>query len=271
MEEGLVPVCSDLGQSAEHTLLHWMTRRARKGGTLRGVVPLEYERLVDRARRDGNPRAEEALRHLFDASYIEKVDLGESFSFKVLVRCFRSDYLCFSPSAAGARGDSLVPKALDGAEDRSVSPGPELAKGLGRHEGLSGITSVSSIFATRLPKNQERPKKPETRLAQDVFPQVLNAHHFGVMYPQHSWMGLAQGLRRWHDLYDVPYTLVPTLIQEFVQHPDWCRRSKRAPWLVFLSRRQDLLDLVANQQRRDPGRRSFGAQSWNERPTPAPA
>jgi hypothetical protein len=62
------------------------------------------------------------------------------------------------------------------------------------------------------------------------------------------------------------------MMDEFGKHADWCRRSKKPAWRIFLARYDELLALVTSQQRRDPANRKFstgkGKEYWLDRHTP---
>jgi hypothetical protein len=77
-----------------------------------------------------------------------------------------------------------------------------------------------------------------------------------------KWGPLAQHFRLWQKE-GLDLAFIEDMVKEFVKHPEWCRKSNRAPWLVFLSRRTDLVSRVARQRQRDePGRHRVDGDWW---------
>ena len=235
MGDGVVPPCLDgLGQCGEHQLLRWMTRKTNR----RGVVPLEYERLVRRATDRRPAQNGQRLRHLIDGGYLEKIDIGETFGFKVLVPCGCQEIfpLIFSARPAGG-SEAMIPLRSNGviaSQER-----PDLSDGSVRPQKSNGPPSALNSVT----------------LAKDIFPQLVALNPL-----QNNWHALAANLKRWPERYGIDFPLVFQMMEEFAQHPECCQRSRNNPWQVFLSRRDQLLGLVRHQQQR--------SAMWSERRTP---
>jgi hypothetical protein len=261
MDEGLDPPCLELGDDPEHRLLAWLTRKANKRT---GVVPYEYERLIERAAKGVFGSAhrvrptEQAIRHLFDGDYLQKVDFGASFGFKVLVRCFCAEKIPLSPPQA-VRRSIVMP------EGHGDGPGPSVACSGFVCSGLSDVlTGVKS----------ESVQKSDTTfsLARDFFPQVVEQAGIQMNPLQANFPALASHLNRWK-AQGVDLSTMRLMMEEFVNHPDWCHRSNRSPWRVFISRREELVSIVLQRQQRDPAARRFsdnpiGQGSYWNRHTP---
>jgi hypothetical protein len=233
MDGGVVPPCSELGQSGEHKVLYWMSGRARRNKER--VVPLEYEEITRRAWDRRPAQNGERLRHLVDGGYLERVDYGETFSFRVLILC-KENPLILPPGPPG-RSEAMV-----ASTDAAIAS-----------QALR-VTS-QDVVGTR---NFNGPPSAlnSTTLARDIFPQVV-----GGMTPlQANWPALAVNLKRWPEKYGIDFPLIYRMMEEFAQHPDWIRRSRNSPWKVFLTHRQDLVDRVLHQEQR--------SAMWSERPTP---
>jgi len=222
----VVPPCSELGQSGEHRLLFWMSGRAKNKHR---VVPLEYDEIVRRGWDRSPGRNEQRLVHLVDGGYLERVDFGESFSFRVLVPC-KENPLILSTRPSGGRA------AMVASTDAAIA---------------APITSVVSQSDVRVGNfNGPRSAPNYVTLARDIFPQVVSQTPL-----QSNWPALAINLKRWPEKYGIDFPLVHQMMEEFARHPEWCRRSRNAPWRVFLTHRQDLVDRVLHQQRKDPAAR----------------
>jgi hypothetical protein len=252
MGDGVVPPCSELGQSAEHQVLAWMSQKMKR--------PMEYQRLLDRLGREvfdsghGQGKAERALTHLKDqdTEFIRKVDIGTSWGLEVVEKCWCEAFsidLFPTPRPQGGKGLSLRAKPV-GEPNTSMSSG-----------------SIGTSISDRASNTNGPPSALNSVvLARDIFPQVLG----GLNPLQSNWQALASQLNRWHSQ-GVEWVFVHRMMEEFAKHPDWCRRSKRSPWRVFLSRREELAGLIISQQRQQPYSRRFrdlrGESFWNGRPT----
>lgn len=80
--------------------------------------------------------------------------------------------------------------------------------------------------------------------------------------PQANYAGLIHNLNRWR-LQGFSIETMELMMDEFANHPDWCRRSRVPPWRVFVAKREDLASLVAYRKRKDPANRRWsGGKDW---------
>jgi hypothetical protein len=220
-----------------------MTEKANR----RGLVRLEYNQLVEqaasRAFKDHHAtrRASSSIQHLFDGDYIGRVDFGATFGFEVLVRCECSGDDSLKPLAARRHEGIVMREAHGDAEATGFEVQGSLIDAL----ALTGVKSESV----------QKSVNPISLLARDFFPQMLQ----GNTLPQSNWPALARNLKLWETNFGINIDMMRLMMEEFGQHPEWCRRSRRPPWRVFLSRRDELATLVITRRRRDPANRKYSA------------
>lgn len=252
MNDGLEPSCSDLGQSVEHTLLDWLGRKANR----RGIVPMDYDLLVERIGREvcrsghGQHKAGEALRHLFDAGYIEKLHAGDSIRFKMVGECACQNFPVEDYSdqrGAAARGASLAPTRWAGPEDRAELPGDE---------DPGGVASQRLIKVIRERRPAEKMATPYMEMAKSFFPELLRQQGVVHALAVNDYRAFAHQLRVWHDRDGLSYTMMRRMMEEFAQRPQWYTRSRNMPWKVFVSKAGALHESVLAQSRRDPSNRN---------------
>jgi len=230
MDNAPLPPCSELGQGPEHTLLYEMGRKANR----RSIAPADFD----------TSRNAPHLKTLLDGGYIERLDC-EAIRFKVLVTCPGNSF----PTGTPRNGrECNLPRSggLHEASDKSVWTRR------GQTDAVAGITAaitesaITESVGHPSARTRTRPDKPDTILARDIFPQLTNRH--GYHPYQHNWPALVAQIRRWP--YDLDF--VRLMMEEFSRHPEWCKG--RAPWRVFVGRRQVLVDLVLTRQKREPTR-----------------
>jgi len=255
MNEGLVPPCSELGQSPEHTLLYWMSTHVNA----RGVV------------RDFDDRTKVfALRHLIDGGYIEKLTFEDSYRFKLLIRCpgQESFFEKVSPRASSASPQDTNLSRSDG-----LGAGADESARFHRADEVTGmsITELETTDSEWHPsaKKRERRQDPEVLLARDVFPDLARLNKRDRRL--HEVGPLVGQLRLWEKKYGYDWAFVRLLMEEFGKHPEWYRG--RPAWEVFVTRRRVLAALVVHRQKRDPSNRRWGTNRGREywvgsRPTP---
>lgn len=231
MDRGLVPPCLELDDTAEHRLLTWASRRTNKDG----LVLLRPDKVAYRTGREVDGLGTQTFTHLEDDGWIEKVRAGESFRWKVLVPCSCAPEIMFKPPQAAGSVATV-------ASHRSGATG-------------YGFGDIRSEAGLRVKSESVRKLRPTNQLAQD-FPELVRAAGIQVTPLQTNYPALASHLRRWHEA-GVSINDIRMLMEEFVKHPEWVRRSSKPPWQVFVGRRDQLASLVARQQRRDPGNRKF--------------
>jgi hypothetical protein len=262
MAEGLVHPCLDLGDNTpEHRLLYWMTQRARSRDQL---VAMPYDDLLVRAawKIFGTSRTSEVpgiLRILTDSNYIDRVDFEGSSRFKVLVRCLGqnpSGELSPVPPAAGERRDSLAPKALGwpGATGFEAVGLPVQRTGRARPTEIG--TPSSTVFCPPSAQNSKPGLGEVVKLFMDTAIQER------MMLPgSMDVRAFSRNMSRWVKDYEISPQMIKQMIVEFSHHPEWCQRSKKPAWQVFVSRRTELLSTVVYEQRRNPGSRKYH-QDW---------
>jgi hypothetical protein len=232
MDAGVVPPCSDLGQSSEHRVLTWVSRKANKDG----LVMLRPDKVTYRVYREAHVEGDQPFTHLEDGGWLEKVRTGESFRWKVLVTCSCSiDLLQNSPPATASV--ATVPWHRSGA---SVL-------------GYNSSTGSSSGYVSLRVKSESA--QNSVSLARDIFPRLVKQNPL-----QANWPALAKNLKLWNQQ-GVEWSFIRQMMEEFAQHPEWCRRSRRSPWLVFVSKRSDLSSLVSHQRQKATGLRQRPSQS----------
>jgi hypothetical protein len=107
-------------------------------------------------------------------------------------------------------------------------------------------------------------------LARDYFPQVLERAGVRDGYSNSKWPALAHHLNRWK-ADGINVRTLQLMMDIFGQHPEWCRRSDKPAWRVFVGRRDTLEALIIAERNQDPGNRRFstgqGREYWLGRRT----
>jgi hypothetical protein len=228
MEKGLDPPCLELGDDPEHGLLTWLSVKAKDG-----VVPFRPDKVSFRVGREVGVFRQAPFTTLVDDGWIEKEHHGESFRWKVLVACFCGRDFRPPPLAALASGVSISAERVGNGASGHGS-------GDSGYEALVGVKSRSI----------QKPVRPCTALARDVFPQLLR--DAGIVNLDNDTPGLASHLTRWKREDGVSINDIRSMMTEFVRHPEWCQRARVAPWQVFVRKRQELINLTISRRRRDP-------------------
>jgi len=189
----------------------------------------------------------EIFQHLEDGGFIEREYHGDSYRFRVIVFC-------------SCGGNPQTPDPALRWEGR-----------LARSAEVPDPAFGGSRFLVRASSRAAAKKSPDTTmsLARYFFPQVVKGAGIQMNPLQANAPALAHHLNRWK-LQGIEVTVIRLMMEEFARHPEWCRRSQKSPWQVFVGRRGDLASLVAAQQARDPGARTGtirGAGYWDH-PTP---
>jgi hypothetical protein len=236
MDRGLVPPCLELGDEPEHRLLDWAGRRAGKDGLIR----LGQDKLLYRAEQDARVGAE-SFQHLEDAGYIEKISAGDSYRYRVLVFC-----------------------PCKGGNPPSSSPALRREYMLPHNEpGLEVGEDASWLVTSNGVKSESVQKSATTvSLAKYFFPEVVRAAGIQMTPLQTNGPALASHLNRWK-LQGVDLETMKLMMEEFARHPEWCRRSRKTPWQVFVGRRGELASLLAYRMRKDPANRRWSnGRDW---------
>ena len=250
----------------EMGLWRWLDERANRKTDVvpRDLLWVEEEgaRRVLGSRSTANQdRILAALVTLTDNDIIETVDYGGSKRVKVLLKPPSEKNPvedCSGPNPAERRGVSLARSA--GVTEPTTIVGRSTGGQTGS-DGKSQDRNTTHLFRSLVrvgPQGQESAQKYERRdrarvLAQDVFPRLLREH--GVRISSGNWQALTWHFRRWHDE-GISYGQIQLWIEEFVQHPQWCR-SKNPPGGSFVGRRSMIEELMETRQRRDPSGRQF--------------
>jgi hypothetical protein len=238
MDEGWTHPCLELGDGPEHRLLAWAGGRVNKNG----LVKLGRDKVFFQAKQQVRA-GEEAFTHLEDAGWIERVTIGESFRWRILVRCCCSCF-CFCggenhlfPGAAGGSVGTMRSARSTGAtppvycfETQSVDMGSVV--------GVKYRTVEKSATTVYLSKY--------------LFPQLMRGAGIEMNPLQINGAALTNHLNRWK-LQGIDFTTMKRMMEEFARHPEWCRGARVSPWRVFVGRRGELASLVASNQRRHPG------------------
>ena len=253
MDDGWAKPCSD-SDAGFNGVHEWVTRRSRRRKSR--IIPLGWDGLISAISRDlafSWRETADALQSLLDLEWAEKVDEG----FRVLVEKNLAE-LAAQPGAAGREGGSLVAKRLDA--DDAIFPLFGEASAASRIPGVMG-KSAQFYGGTRTP----RPSGLRVELCRDFFTNLVEAHRMETIPGHLYWRGLCSQVKKFQGDYQVDLTFVRQMMEEFVRHPEWCQRSRRPAWQVFISRREELLGLVKLRQRHHPGDRRYqveGDQGW---------
>lgn len=243
----------------EMGLWRWLDKRAHRESRI--VTSLDLTQVEERGSRRwlvSQQRIFEALTTLMDNDIIDVVYGDGSSRLIVLVRPPAekiSEEDCSPPRAAGAGGVSLARSA-----GTNTDPSPCDAR---RYEVPDDSAKAG------LGQESAQPARTYVRLARDVFPPLMRQHGVGVRMPQDDLAAFAKNLRDWHDKHEISYDTIRLMMEEFVRHPEWCRRSRGAPWKVFLSRRSQILSLLDAQRGFDPSNRRHQKTEgyWRQRHT----
>ena len=255
MTEGLVPPCLELGR-AEHQTLRWLTRHSNK----KGLIPLDQPTLAERINRQvlhGGASPYAVLIHLHDGGCLRKVD-GEGFEVLVFCYCEKfggelstQPHIGASPTAT-IRRSRVVDRRLLGLVERSEAKPEELQ---GQVDG-------------NLSLRQSNVRSPVPGLVDAFFEVAVNQGLMQNWQPRNGG-ALGANIKQWIQQ-GMSVSTVRDMIEEFVKHPEWCRRSRASVWKVFVYRRDELATILATRQRRDPGNRKYaiGTEYWLGRHTP---
>lgn len=231
-----------------------------------GVIPLDYRGLNESVARKlcrSLHRVTDMVATLLDLGAVEKTSQGDGFRV-----C--PDFFPVFDQVYGASRRDRVSLAASPLELRgSTLPGGQ------RSERSERSTAVAASEKSAQNQNP-RPRHPANKfvaIARDVFPALCRQN--GITYlPGTDWRPIAGTVKRWGLQYGITVEEAHQMMEEFVRHPEWCQRSRKSPWAVFIQRREQLQYLVTAQQQRDPGSRRFAGQgqeywigSRPERPT----
>jgi hypothetical protein len=192
----------------------------------------------------------ETFQHLEDGGWIERVSIGDSHRYRVLVFC----------SCGGGHPPS--PEVALRRESRLRLDEPPLAV------GGSDAWLVSSVGVS--PGGMEGSvQKPTSTvsLAKFFFPEVVR--RAGIqMTPLHTnGPALAHHLNRWK-LQGINLNTMGLMMEEFARHPEWCQRSRKPPWRIFIAKHDELVSLVTHRQGNDPSNRRWDGIDWLSCRTP---
>ena len=246
MDKGLVPPCLELGDGPEHRLLAWAGRHTGR----QGLVMLSPDRLEYRLGQEVPGVGVKTFTHLEDGGWIEKVRTGESYRYRVLTCC-----------SCGSGG---FPQSYDPALRREYM--------LPHNEPRLAVGESSRLAVGASPGGMEgSAQKPVTTvsLSKYFFPEVVRAAGIQMTPLQTNGPALAHHLNQWK-LQGIDLSTMQLMMEEFARHPEWCRRSRKPPWRVFIARRDELASIVAFRKRKDPARRrwSGGRDYFLSPPTP---
>lgn len=225
--------CDSLAQNGlalEHQVLNLVSSNVNSRKMSRITLD-EVMRFVEAPR----PDITAAIGTLEDDGFIEKQD----GPFLVHKRCicdlssnFENGFIC-APGAA--RYDSG--EATEGASPLCVgvrrTPKPTA--------GFQLVVNGWEESAQKSAPAENGSKSSTHYLARFYFPSQCRQARLGLTYP-----GDIQALRKAFWQWDLPGQTIRRMIDEFVQHPEWCRG--KVPWRVFLARREALLELVRQQE-----------------------
>jgi hypothetical protein len=260
MESDPAPRVSDASEllDAVHA---WMTRRTARSPRS-GLIRLDYLSLATALARElGRPEREitATLNHLLDLRWIEKDEDG----WRVPVPKIFAQDVPASGEAPRER-DKLVAKRLGWRVAAFPSERSERSTRFSKDQGTAEnyATGPEPTF----------PNSPVVKLARETFPALCVESEIQFLPFQMNWLGLSRHINQWRKD-GMTLSFISQMMEEFFHHPEWCRRSGRAPWRVFVSHRDQLVDLVLTRQRRDPGSRRHsagqGTDYWSRRGTSA--
>jgi hypothetical protein len=250
MDRGVVPPCLELGSSPEHRLLTWAGRHTGR----QDLLLLSENRLEYRVERAVPGADMGTFDHLEDAGYVERVTIGESYRYRVLIFCLCEGSGGNPQSSSPAPRWELILSRSDGMSDRSKH---SLSVG----EGVGG----SGVFNGVKSESAQKPVATTTYLAKYFFPGVVREAGIQMVPLQTNGPALAHHLNRWK-LQGVDLSFMKLMMEEFVRHPEWCRHSTRPPWRVFVSRREDLSGLVVQRAKQNTRSKDWFAQTARHTP-----
>lgn len=223
-----------------------VTLRARRRRSR--VIPGDWLELVDSVSRKRALKLREvsdALSALLDLGWIEKVDEG----FRVLVEKNLAEF----HGVSGAAGRDRVSIAAKPRYLRGSSASGERSERSERSE----TTAATQKSAQN--ENGPKPRSPGSevvQLSRIFFPDLCRQNRIPLL-PGMDWRPLAGAINKWRRDYGMNVGFIRQMMEEFVQHPQWCQKSRRLPTMVFISRREDLVGIIAARQRRHPGDRRY--------------
>jgi hypothetical protein len=106
------------------------------------------------------------------------------------------------------------------------------------------------------------------QLCREFFPNLVEDHNLETIPRKLYWKLLYGQVQKLEQEYQVDLPFVRRMMEEFVRHPLWCKRSRRPAWQVFVGRREELLKLVLIQRRRNPHHRDQSKEFWWSSPSP---
>jgi hypothetical protein len=194
----------------------------------------------------------ETFQHLEDGGWIERVSIGDSHRYRVLVSCSCGGGDSPTSSPALRREYSL---RLD---DRPVV-------------SVNESVSVGDVDVPNGVKSESAQKPVSTvYLSKCFFPAIVRAAGIQMNPLQTNGAALTQHLNRWR-LQGVDMLTIQLMMEEFARHPEWCRGARRPPWRVFVGRRDEIASIVAFRKTKDPSNRRWsgsGKEFWLGRHTP---
>lgn len=185
----------------------------------KGLVPLEKG---------------EARQHLEDSGYIERDESSERF--RVVRPCTCSGGNPPTPASRLRREDML--SRSDGIADPDTFP----------------IYGAGSVVASGVKSESAQKSGTTMYLAKYFFPQVVRAA--GIVTLDSNVHGLAHHLNRWKTG-GIDLETMELMMEEFARHPEWCRRSRKPPWRLFVAKADELLSAVTYRQKKDPANRRW--------------
>lgn len=224
MERGLDPPCLELGDGPEHRLLYWAGSHTGR----QGLVTMSENKLEFQVRRVPGAGME-TFQHLEDAGYVERVQIGESYRYRVLVFCTCSG------------GLSPISYPAQRWESRLRLDDPPVVGYLSESGSVGGASNGV--------KSESVQKSTTTiYLAKYFFPEVVRGAGIQMTPLQTNSAALGHHLNRWK-LQGVDLSTMKLMMREFARHPEWCQHSGKPPWQVFVGRRGELASIVATTRR----------------------
>jgi hypothetical protein len=231
-----------------------LTRRAGR----KRNIPMELAALVEVTSREESLSAQtvsDAIWSLIHTGKVDQTDKGflitEKFSGTFRIPGF-------------GRGEpvSLVAQRLG---DRDTVY-PDEASEASRTNGTTSRNRRPGV-KQRSAQNEVGPGtgKLRVQLCRDFFPSLVEDHGLETIPRDLYWRALVSQVKRLELVYRVNTPFVRQMMEEFVQHPEWCRRSHRPAWRVFVSRWQELVKRVHaqhNRARRNDTRHTGGIEHW---------
>jgi hypothetical protein len=224
--------CGNL-DNQPHDLYRYLTAKRRRNGI---VGPLRNLNIRSHIYPDtvGMNLFRGDITLLRDEGLVEKLDDEPLGYYRVLEDCPH-------PLEDFFGGDEPI--------DGQVAPRPPRMNSERVRSGGSTKSPLGSPSPSPSPSNENLYWE---RSARTVGPMTQLLHHFAQVCPDYNRSDrgiLFRAFRAWKKE-GIPTKFQTAMVDEFIRHPDWCRRSQRSPVMVFTSHKTELLAIIKFNNRK---------------------